>query len=198
MTPSIRNSTAALALASLLVGAGCANSETVAPQKDPVPIEVIDGSALPSAATLTGHFPTTPGIDEFTPEPEAPPREQPDPSPTCRGFRVTDLLFASGNHELQSEGRAAIAAFSTGIPEEATIEITGHTDDLPIAMGNQRLSELRAESVATTLENHLNVGQRIVDVRGAADRDPIDDNTTETGRQANRRVEILINCGSES
>lgn len=199
MNTTIRNSVTALAFASLLVSAvGCSDNDSLVHQEDPTPPETIDGSALPSAGILTGSFPTAPGIDEFTPEPDEAKPEQSEPAPACRGFRVTDVLFTSGSHQLEEEGAKAMAAIATDMPEEATIEIRGHTDDIPIAMGNQRLSELRAESVATALRIHLRPGQQIVNVSGAGEAEPIADNTTEAGRQVNRRVEILVNCGSET
>lgn len=197
MTRTIHNAMSAVALASILVTiTGCAAGEPAALRPDAVPVEMIDGNALPSAATLSGHFPTAPGIDEFVPDAEEPtPQDETHTVNRCRGYRVTDVLFASGSHELEAAGVEAIAEIARGIPEGATIEIEGHTDNLPIAIGNQRLSELRAESVAVALESHLGPNRRIVAIGGAADREPIDDNATKTGRERNRRVEILVNCG---
>ncbi len=93
----------------------------------------------------------------------------------------------SGSPDLSPSGAQAIPRIVEQIPEEATITITGHTDNIPIAMGNQRLSELRAEAVADALRPLLTPKQKIASINGVGDSEPIGDNATDQGRQANRR-----------
>jgi outer membrane protein OmpA-like peptidoglycan-associated protein len=71
------------------------------------------------------------------------------------------------------------------------IEITGHTDSTGSEEVNQRLSELRAESVAAWLIQNGISSTRIV-TNGYGETKPIADNATEEGRRQNRRTEILI------
>jgi len=72
------------------------------------------------------------------------------------------------------------------------ILITGHTALAGTAAGRQELSLERAKAVGNYL---LNLGVRKVSqitVKGVGARDPIADNSTEAGREKNRRVEITI------
>jgi outer membrane protein OmpA-like peptidoglycan-associated protein len=71
------------------------------------------------------------------------------------------------------------------------IEIAGHTDSTGTKKLNQRLSELRAESVASWLIQNGISSTRIV-TRGFGDTRPVADNSAEEGRRKNRRTEILI------
>ena len=71
------------------------------------------------------------------------------------------------------------------------IEIAGHTDAQGSAGGNLALSQARAEAVLVALQG------RQVDVSGMratgyGEGVPMADNGTETGREANRRIEFTL------
>jgi outer membrane protein OmpA-like peptidoglycan-associated protein len=74
---------------------------------------------------------------------------------------------------------------------KTALTIVGHTDDVGTNAYNQKLSEQRALSVARYLE-----GQRVDSMRlaisGKGETQPASSNSTETGRQGNRRVEIYL------
>ncbi|MDF1819265.1 MAG: OmpA family protein [Immundisolibacteraceae bacterium] len=71
------------------------------------------------------------------------------------------------------------------------INVTGHTDSTGSDQLNQILSEQRASSVAQYLMSRQVSAQRFV-IRGASKNQPIADNSTESGRATNRRVEITL------
>jgi outer membrane protein OmpA-like peptidoglycan-associated protein len=71
------------------------------------------------------------------------------------------------------------------------IHVTGHTDNTGSDQLNQILSEQRANSVAQYLMSRQISAQRFV-IRGASKHQPIADNSTESGRSTNRRVEITL------
>ncbi|MBO6813842.1 MAG: OmpA family protein [Rhizobiaceae bacterium] len=71
------------------------------------------------------------------------------------------------------------------------LDIDGHTDSVGDAGYNQGLSERRAVSVARYL-NSRQVDARRLRVIGFGETRPIADNASESGRAANRRVEIRI------
>ncbi|NND54608.1 MAG: OmpA family protein [Gammaproteobacteria bacterium] len=71
------------------------------------------------------------------------------------------------------------------------VEVAGHTDSTGSEQYNQALSERRARSVANYLSSRQVMGDRFITV-GAGENRPIADNSTEAGRQLNRRVEITI------
>ncbi len=71
------------------------------------------------------------------------------------------------------------------------VEVAGHTDSTGSDQYNQALSERRAGSVAAYLRSRQVLADRLLTV-GAGESRPIATNSTEAGRQQNRRVEITI------
>jgi len=74
---------------------------------------------------------------------------------------------------------------------QTSINIIGHTDSSGAADYNQNLSEDRANAVANALRSNGIAGQRLY-VIGAGEDQPIASNESESGKAANRRVEIKI------
>ena len=71
------------------------------------------------------------------------------------------------------------------------IDVMGHTDSTGSDAYNLDLSRRRADSVANYLVSRGVAGARVERI-GYGEQYPIADNTTESGRQQNRRVEIRI------
>nr|WP_081721040.1 OmpA family protein [Pseudoxanthomonas suwonensis] len=74
---------------------------------------------------------------------------------------------------------------------QTVVEVAGHTDSVGSDEVNQRLSEQRAEAVASYLAAQGVQRERLITV-GGGKRYPIASNDTEAGRAANRRVEITL------
>jgi len=115
--------------------------------------------------------------------------------PTDRGLVLTlgDVLFASGKADLLSGATGnldKLAAFLNKYPDR-TVVIEGYTDNMGSEQYNQGLSERRADSVKSYL-----AGQGIGVVRlsslGKGESGAVGDNNSATGRQQNRRVEVVI------
>jgi outer membrane protein OmpA-like peptidoglycan-associated protein len=115
--------------------------------------------------------------------------------PTDRGLVLTlgDVLFATGKADLMSGATGnldRLAAFLNRYPDR-TVVIEGYTDNVGSEQYNQSLSERRADSVRSYL-----VGQGIGIVRlsalGKGESGAVGDNSSATGRQQNRRVEVVI------
>ena len=75
---------------------------------------------------------------------------------------------------------------------QTTILVAGHTDSTGSESYNQQLSERRAQSVKNALVQR-GVDASRVQAIGYGESSPIADNSTESGRQQNRRVEVRIN-----
>ena len=75
--------------------------------------------------------------------------------------------------------------------EKTIIEVSGHTDSTGSDALNQTLSDQRAASVASYLTAQ-GIDARRVLAQGFGKRNPIADNATAEGRQANRRVELRL------
>ena len=75
--------------------------------------------------------------------------------------------------------------------DNSTVMVTGHTDSTGNASQNLDLSRARAQSVASYLTGQGIKAKRF-EVMGFGSSNPIASNSTESGRQQNRRVEIKI------
>ncbi|MFT5395292.1 MAG: outer membrane protein OmpA-like peptidoglycan-associated protein [Gammaproteobacteria bacterium] len=71
------------------------------------------------------------------------------------------------------------------------VHIAGHTDSVGSAEFNQQLSVNRANSVRAALNARGVISERLL-TTGYGESIPVADNTTEMGRQQNRRVEITL------
>jgi len=115
--------------------------------------------------------------------------------PTDRGLVLTlgDTLFATGKSELNagaSTNLDKLAAFMTEYPQR-TAAIEGYTDSLGSEQYNQDLSQRRADSVKGYLVGRgVDTGR--LSSSGRGENAPVADNASPSGRQQNRRVEIII------
>jgi outer membrane protein OmpA-like peptidoglycan-associated protein len=75
--------------------------------------------------------------------------------------------------------------------EKTFVDVIGHTDSTGSDAYNLTLSQRRADSVATYLSSNGVLRARMA-TQGMGESQPIADNTSETGRAANRRVEIKL------
>ena len=115
--------------------------------------------------------------------------------PTDRGLVLTlgDLLFATGRSELRGgavRNLDQLAVFLREYPERTAI-IEGHTDSVGSASSNRTLSERRADSVKAYLVRQ-GVDPNRLQTTGRGQDYPVAGNDTASGRQQNRRVEIII------
>ncbi|MCG5055033.1 MAG: OmpA family protein [Myxococcales bacterium] len=103
------------------------------------------------------------------------------------------ILFDTGKSTLKPQSEKDLEAFSKVLTEfeETNLVIEGHTDSTGGKKVNQQLSEKRAEAVIAYLESH-GVKRARMTGKGMADGEPVGDNTTNEGRQLNRRVEVEI------
>jgi len=105
--------------------------------------------------------------------------------------------FPSGTADLTEEAQRIMDRIAlTAMSPDSSITVTGHTDDVPISNGQFRdnwdLGAGRAASVVQAIQNTgLISGDRLSAV-SKGEMAPIADNSTATGREKNRRIEIEI------
>lgn len=115
---------------------------------------------------------------------------------TERGLVVVlgDVMFAPGGSSLKGGAAPAgldrLATFLAAHPER-TVVVEGHTDSLGSADANLMLSQHRADTVRRYLEQRGVAPGRVM-ASGRGEEAPTADNATATGRQQNRRVEVII------
>ncbi|MEQ9186710.1 MAG: OmpA family protein, partial [Cryomorphaceae bacterium] len=107
-------------------------------------------------------------------------------------YELHSIVFTSGSSEL-SGSNDELDQLARELLEspEIQIKIDGHTDDVGDAERNQRLSLKRAETIKAYLVTRGVPSQR-VSCEGFGSTKPIAPNTTEKGRNVNRRVEFSI------
>jgi outer membrane protein OmpA-like peptidoglycan-associated protein len=114
---------------------------------------------------------------------------------TARGLiiNMSDVLFDSGKYSLKPGAREKLAKVSGIILAHPglNLQIEGHTDSVGSDDYNQRLSEQRANSVRDYLVAQGLSGETISAV-GLGKVDPVATNNTASGRQQNRRVELVV------
>jgi outer membrane protein OmpA-like peptidoglycan-associated protein len=112
------------------------------------------------------------------------------------GIAVTfesGILFPFDSDELLPEARRNLRELADQLQAEARTDvmIVGHTDSLGTDAYNQDLSERRARSAAAYLSSQ-GVSRSRMEPLGRGEREPIESNASDAGRQQNRRVEIAI------
>jgi outer membrane protein OmpA-like peptidoglycan-associated protein len=118
---------------------------------------------------------------------------------TARGLIVNmpDVLFDTGKADLKSTARerlAKVAGILIAYPD-IHVEIDGYTDSTGSLEFNERLSQQRAESVRSYLSGQ-GVNSPAITTQGFGPSQPIASNDTATGRQQNRRVELVVSGSS--
>ena len=111
------------------------------------------------------------------------------------GIQITfpsGLLFDFDSDVVRSSAASNLNELAKNLSKygDSNLLIAGHTDAVGSAEYNQGLSERRAESAARYLT--AQGVTRPIATAGLGEREPVGSNSTEAGRQQNRRVEIAI------
>ncbi|WP_419663732.1 MotB: chemotaxis motility protein B [Desulfosarcina variabilis str. Montpellier] len=110
-----------------------------------------------------------------------------------------ESTFDSGKADIKPELQPLMLRIGQILAKEATsggIIVAGHTDNVPVRGGpyqtNLKLSIARAATVAQFLLDHTAIDPKRVSTMGFGEFRPIADNSNESGRRKNRRVEIIV------
>ena len=118
-----------------------------------------------------------------------------DTRETARGLIVnlSDVLFDTASSSLKPGAREKLARVSGILVSHDGLQLAveGHTDSVGTDAYNQGLSERRAESVrAYLVDQKFAAGS--VGATGFGEGQPVATNDTASGRQQNRRVELVV------
>lgn len=104
-----------------------------------------------------------------------------------------DITFSTGSASISGGFYATLNSVGTVLNKynKTLVNVTGHTDSVGARSYNYSLSESRATAVANYLQSQKVSASRFR-VTGAGPDSPVASNTTEQGRQANRRVTIQL------
>ena len=109
-----------------------------------------------------------------------------------------NMLYKSGSYEINDRAAETLSKIAKIIKDykDYDVLIEGNTDDVPISRENIRnnwdLSCLRASSVVQALQTKYGVDPKRLTAGGRGEFNPIAENTTEVGKQRNRRTQIII------
>jgi outer membrane protein OmpA-like peptidoglycan-associated protein len=104
-----------------------------------------------------------------------------------------NILFDTGKATIRPESAAPLTPVGELLKSDAALrlEIQGHTDNVGAAAANLRLSQDRAAAVRTYLVQNFGIAADRLTTSGFGDTRPVAENTTDTGRAQNRRVELV-------
>ena len=121
----------------------------------------------------------------------------PTPQECADGVRAVvakrKIKFPPGSAEIdRATGTImdSLAAVLTDCPG-LKMEIAGHTDSQGSEEGNRALSQARAEAVLLAIQGR-GIDVSSMDAKGYGEADPVADNGTDVGREANRRIEFVL------
>ena len=109
-----------------------------------------------------------------------------------------NMLYKSGSYEINDRAAQTLSKIAKIIKDykDYDVLIEGNTDNVPISKTNIRnnwdLSALRASSVVQALQNDYGVDPKRLTAGGRGEYNPIASNDTATGKQRNRRTQIII------
>lgn len=109
-----------------------------------------------------------------------------------------NMLYKSGSYEIGDRAGETLSKIAKIISDykDYDVLVEGNTDNVPIKQKNIRnnwdLSTLRASSVVQTLQNEYGVDPKRLTAAGRGEYNPVANNSTEKGKQRNRRTQIII------
>ena len=113
-----------------------------------------------------------------------------------------NVLFDSGSANIKVQGLAILREVGELLKAKTagmSIQVGGHTDDVPLGEGNQKiyhdnwgLSSYRAVNVVRFFQQQVGVSSEKLSAVGYGFHRPIAENSTVKGRKLNRRIEIVL------
>ena len=109
-----------------------------------------------------------------------------------------NMLYKSGSYEINERASETLSKIAKIITDykDYDVLIEGNTDNVPISRENIRnnwdLSCLRASSVVQALQTKYGVDPKRLTAGGRGEYNPLESNSTEVGKQRNRRTQIII------
>lgn len=109
-----------------------------------------------------------------------------------------NMLYKSGSYEISDRAGETLSKIAKIIMDykDYDVLIEGNTDNVPISRENIRnnwdLSCLRASSVVQALQTKYGVDPKRLTAGGRGEYNPLTSNSTDQGKQRNRRTQIII------
>jgi OmpA-OmpF porin, OOP family len=112
---------------------------------------------------------------------------------------ILDIQFEINQDDIQREEKekmGVVGTFRTKYPATTAV-IEGHSDNVGSSADNLKLSQARADSVVTYLEDTSHIDASRLSAVGYGETRPIASNDTQAGQRANRRIDAVIACATD-
>ena len=131
--------------------------------------------------------------------PEAPLEAIPVTEPTQEMMKycvTLNIMFEIDKDVIRPEYDNEVAKVGDFMKKNPTTTavIEGYTDEVGSDDYNMRLSQQRAESVVNALVTDFGIDSSRLSAKGYGKTKPIADNSTDEGREKNRRINAIIDC----
>ena len=112
---------------------------------------------------------------------------------------ILDIQFEINKDDIQREEKEKMGVVGTFMAKypDTTAVIEGHSDNVGSATDNLKLSQARADSVVTYLEDNSHIAASRLSAVGYGETRPIASNDTQEGQRANRRIDAVIACATD-
>jgi outer membrane protein OmpA-like peptidoglycan-associated protein len=106
---------------------------------------------------------------------------------------IYGIYFDTGKAEIKSESKPTLDAIAELLKRnpDLLLYVVGHTDDTGDGAANVSLSKQRADSVVAALIKEYQVAANRLQAQGVGPYAPAGNNTSDAGKQKNRRVELV-------
>lgn len=107
-------------------------------------------------------------------------------------YVVYGINFDTNKATIREDSVQAISLIAEMLKNsDLKVYIVGHTDNVGTFVNNQQLSEKRAQSVVNELVSKYKIPANRMIAKGVGQLAPVASNSSEDGRQKNRRVEVV-------
>lgn len=106
---------------------------------------------------------------------------------------IYGIYFDTGKAEIKTESKPTLDAIAELLKRnpDLLLYVVGHTDDTGDGAANVSLSKQRADSVVAALVKDYQVAANRLQAQGVGPYAPEGNNTSDAGKQKNRRVELV-------
>ncbi|MGM7318994.1 OmpA family protein [Idiomarina sp. ST10R2A5] len=114
----------------------------------------------------------------------------------CSALEIQFEIAKDDIERVNREHMLVLARFLDKYPETNAL-IEGHSDNVGNDADNMRLSKQRAQSAVNYLVREHNIARNRLSAVGYGETQPIADNSTDVGKQMNRRINAVIGCATD-
>jgi outer membrane protein OmpA-like peptidoglycan-associated protein len=105
------------------------------------------------------------------------------------------VLFDFDKYKIRKDGEAKLKQVAASLKQryqDGDIRIFGYTDSTGDAAHNKQLAEERANAVKNWFQQNANIAEDHISIHPLGESQPLASNDTESGRQQNRSVQIVV------